>query len=123
VIDLSRIFNVNLSPREVDIGNIICEGVTCNKDIAARLGLTVGTIKVYKTRLWGRLGLKEGSELEHVLLVIGRRDYMREQATKINGWLRKFENNLPTEARKEMEAIMAEMVAELYVPKGWSQAA
>lgn len=54
-----------LTPREMDLLNLLKIGAT-NREIASRLGLTEGTVRVYLSRIYSKLGVK--SRTQAVLL-------------------------------------------------------
>lgn len=72
-----RVFgnDVQLSPREVDIVKLVAWGHS-NKEIAARLHLSVKTVEGYKTRLFEKLGLHSRVELVRYAL---KRDWLCEE--------------------------------------------
>lgn len=47
---------MNLTPRQRDVASLVARGAT-NKDIAAELGLTHATVKLYLHRMYARLGI------------------------------------------------------------------
>lgn len=53
---------VNLSPREKELASLIRQGLK-NKAISHIMGLTEGTVKVYLSRLYRRLGVADRLEL------------------------------------------------------------
>jgi DNA-binding NarL/FixJ family response regulator len=54
--------SVNLSPRESQIVALLTEGQK-NKEIAARLSISEGTVKVYLSKLFAKVGAKDRYEL------------------------------------------------------------
>jgi DNA-binding CsgD family transcriptional regulator len=55
--NLERTFH--LSAREVEILVLILDGVSTNGELAARMGLTVGTVKMYVHQLLSKLGVPD----------------------------------------------------------------
>jgi two-component system nitrate/nitrite response regulator NarL len=53
---------VVLTPRERQIANLLVHGMK-NKEVAYRLGITEGTVKVYFSRLFRKVGVKDRFEL------------------------------------------------------------
>jgi DNA-binding NarL/FixJ family response regulator len=53
---------VNLTPRERQITGQLAQGLT-NKELAHVLGITVGTVKVYLSRLYAKVGVGDRFEL------------------------------------------------------------
>jgi DNA-binding NarL/FixJ family response regulator len=51
-----------LSPRELEVLRLICDGLS-NRDIAARLGLSVNTIAVHRANIMRALGVHKTAEL------------------------------------------------------------
>ena len=51
-----------LTPRELEVLQLICDGLT-NKDIAARLKLSVNTISVHRANIMNALGVHKTAEL------------------------------------------------------------
>jgi DNA-binding NarL/FixJ family response regulator len=51
-----------LSPRELEVLQLICEGLS-NKEIAARLGLSVNTVAVHRANIMNTLGVHKTAEL------------------------------------------------------------
>jgi len=64
--DLSRQLlstrNVKLTKRERELASLLAQGLK-NKEIAYRLGITEGTVKVYLSRLYGKLGVNDRFDL------------------------------------------------------------
>lgn len=64
--DLSRQLlstrNVRLTKRERQLSALLAQGLK-NKEIAYRLGITEGTVKVYLSRLYGKLGVNDRFDL------------------------------------------------------------
>jgi DNA-binding NarL/FixJ family response regulator len=64
--DLSRQLlstrNVKLTKRERQLASLLAQGLK-NKEIAYRLGITEGTVKVYLSRLYGKLGVNDRFDL------------------------------------------------------------
>ncbi|HVW07806.1 MAG TPA: response regulator transcription factor [Bryobacteraceae bacterium] len=64
--DLSRQLlstrNVKLTRRERQLASLLAQGLK-NKEIAYRLGITEGTVKVYLSRLYGKLGVNDRFDL------------------------------------------------------------
>jgi len=58
-----------LSPRELAVARFVAMGLR-NRDIAERMGLTEGTVKVYLHHLFAKVGVKTRTELA---LLVGRR--------------------------------------------------
>ena len=52
----------SLTPREVEVLQLICEGLS-NKDIAARLTLSVNTVSVHRANIMTTLGVHKTAEL------------------------------------------------------------
>lgn len=59
---LRTVTTVHLSPRESQIVNLLTSGLK-NKEIATTLFLSEGTVKVYLSRLFHKLGVKDRFEL------------------------------------------------------------
>ena len=51
----------NLSPREMEVLKLLAKGLS-NKEIAARLGLVVGTIKIYVANIFSKLGVSDRTQ-------------------------------------------------------------
>jgi DNA-binding NarL/FixJ family response regulator len=51
-----------LTPREIEVLQLICEGLS-NRDIAARLKLSTNTVSVHRTNIMKRLGMHKTAEL------------------------------------------------------------
>lgn len=51
-----------LTPRELEVLQLICEGFS-NRDIAARLDLSVNTVAVHRANIMNRLGVHKTAEL------------------------------------------------------------
>ena len=51
-----------LTPRELEVLQLICEGLS-NRDIAARLDLSVNTVAVHRANIMNRLGVHKTAEL------------------------------------------------------------
>jgi DNA-binding NarL/FixJ family response regulator len=49
----------NLTPRESEVAGLICSGLK-NRQIAEEMGIDVGTVKVYASRIYRRLELNGG---------------------------------------------------------------
>jgi len=49
---------LHVSPREAELINLVAEGLS-NREIAIRLGLTEGSVKVYFSRLFHKLGVAD----------------------------------------------------------------
>jgi DNA-binding NarL/FixJ family response regulator len=64
--DLSRQLlstrNVKLTKRERQLASLLAQGLK-NKEIAYRLGITEGTVKVYLSRLYAKLGVNDRFDL------------------------------------------------------------
>jgi DNA-binding NarL/FixJ family response regulator len=64
--DLSRQLlstrSVKLTRRERQLSSLLAQGLK-NKEIAYRLGITEGTVKVYLSRLYGKLGVNDRFDL------------------------------------------------------------
>lgn len=54
--------NHGLRPRELEVLQLICEGLS-NRDIAARLGLSVNTVSVHRANIMSRLGVHKTADL------------------------------------------------------------
>lgn len=52
---------VSLSPREAEVLALVAEGLA-NKQIARRLGITVGTVKAHLTRIFEQLGVADRTQ-------------------------------------------------------------
>jgi DNA-binding NarL/FixJ family response regulator len=50
-----------LSPREMEVLKLVAKGLS-NKEIAARLGLVVGTIKIYIANIFTKLGVSDRTQ-------------------------------------------------------------
>lgn len=50
-----------LSPREMDVLQLLAKGLS-NKEIAARLGLVVGTIKIHVANIFSKLGVSDRTQ-------------------------------------------------------------
>ncbi|HWL14432.1 MAG TPA: response regulator transcription factor, partial [Opitutus sp.] len=50
-----------LSPREMEVLKLLAKGLS-NKEIAARLGLVVGTIKIYVANIFSKLGVSDRTQ-------------------------------------------------------------
>jgi DNA-binding CsgD family transcriptional regulator len=86
------------------------------KEIAARVGLAEGTIKIYFTRdITRKLGLKT-HEIVPEYFRLERLDYMRVKAIALSDWCRKHGKSVTPEALADMECIMAHMVQEIFTP-------
>ena len=59
---LLRVRRVQLTPRERQVMGMLAQGLT-NKELAYRLGLTPGTVKVYLSRLYKKVGANDRFEL------------------------------------------------------------
>ena len=55
-------FTERLSPREQEVTRLVMEGLN-NKDIAARLSLSVGTIKIHLHNIYEKLGIRSRLQL------------------------------------------------------------
>ena len=64
---LQRRETSRLTPREQEVVRLVCEGMK-NKQIAARLGITPGTVKVHLMHIFEKTGLKD----RYALAVHGR---------------------------------------------------
>jgi DNA-binding NarL/FixJ family response regulator len=51
----------NLSPREMEVLKLLAKGMS-NKEIAARLGLVVGTIKIHVANIFSKLGVSDRTQ-------------------------------------------------------------
>ncbi len=60
-IKLLRVRSVSLTPRERQLAGLLAQGLR-NKEIAHRLGITEGTVKVYLSRLYGKVGASDRLE-------------------------------------------------------------
>ena len=60
----------DLTPRERKIAGLVAQGLR-NKEIAAELGITEGTVKVYLHGIYGKLGVENRTELA-VLVTDGK---------------------------------------------------
>jgi two-component system, NarL family, nitrate/nitrite response regulator NarL len=60
--NLRNVRRINLSPRESQLVNLLTTGLK-NKEIASTLFLSEGTVKVYMSRLFQKLGVKDRFEL------------------------------------------------------------
>jgi DNA-binding NarL/FixJ family response regulator len=61
-IGLLRNIQTKLSPRERQLASLLTQGLK-NKEIASRLGITQGTVKVYFSRLYKKVGASDRFEL------------------------------------------------------------
>lgn len=52
---------VRLSPREMEVLKLLAKGLS-NKEIAAQLGLVVGTIKIYVANIFSKLGVSDRTQ-------------------------------------------------------------
>lgn len=52
----------HLMPREVELAKLVAQSLS-NKEIAARMGLTCGSVKEYLFRLYPRVGVTNRTEL------------------------------------------------------------
>lgn len=59
---MNRMNSPRLTPREIDIVNLICQGMK-NKDVANDLGITTGTVKVHLMHIFEKTGVKDRFEL------------------------------------------------------------
>ncbi|PTY07093.1 DNA-binding response regulator [Opitutaceae bacterium EW11] len=50
-----------LSPREMEVLKLVAKGLS-NKEIAAKLGLVVGTIKIYVANIFNKLGVSDRTQ-------------------------------------------------------------
>jgi DNA-binding NarL/FixJ family response regulator len=50
-----------LSPREMEVLTLLAKGLS-NKEIASRLGLVVGTIKIYVANIYSKLGVSDRTQ-------------------------------------------------------------
>jgi DNA-binding NarL/FixJ family response regulator len=50
-----------LSPREMEVLSLLAKGLS-NKEIASRLGLVVGTIKIYVANIFSKLGVSDRTQ-------------------------------------------------------------
>ena len=46
-----------LTPRELEVLRLLCVGET-NGEIAAKLGIAIGTVKFYTSQIYGKLGVR-----------------------------------------------------------------
>jgi DNA-binding NarL/FixJ family response regulator len=51
-----------LTPRELEVLQLICDGLS-NRDIAARLNLSVNTVAVHRANIMNTLGVHKTAEL------------------------------------------------------------
>ena len=96
--------------RQLQILELRLAGLTC-KEVATRLGLVEGTVKVYISKAADRAGLR-GSALLSEMFRRQRVDYMRLKAITLSEWLKEYGEYTPPLARQAMEGIMAGMVFE-----------
>jgi DNA-binding NarL/FixJ family response regulator len=52
----------NLTPRELEVLQLICDGLS-NREIAAKLGLSANTVSVHRARIMNALGVHKTAEL------------------------------------------------------------
>jgi DNA-binding CsgD family transcriptional regulator len=102
-----------LSRRAWDVCRLEAQGLGY-KQVAHELGLTVGTVKQYRQRAARELGLKSSSDLIHTVYRRLRRDDQRVQAIKLDAWLRKWQDQMPEDAKAEMQKIIVECVVEAF---------
>ncbi len=80
---------VHLSPRERQITSLLLQGLP-NKEIAWQLGLSPGTIKVYMSRLFDKVGVGDRYELALLALrnfTVDTRSALRRPGDVTTGWL------------------------------------
>jgi len=107
----SRVAEGRFAPRERQFLELRARGLSY-KEIAAKLGLAPGSIKIRLFLAARRLGIDTGA----LVAEYQRReriDYMRLKAIEIMTWLRLYGAGLDPKARAAMEGIMANMVEEV----------
>jgi len=57
---------VELTSREMDVARLAADGLTC-REVAARLRISMNTVKTHLEHIYDKLGAKNRIELEHKL--------------------------------------------------------
>ncbi|MCC6415903.1 MAG: response regulator transcription factor [Opitutaceae bacterium] len=60
----------NLSPREIEVARLVCEGLS-SKEVATRLNLSVRTVEKHRSNLMEKLGVREVASLVRYCVQIG----------------------------------------------------
>jgi DNA-binding NarL/FixJ family response regulator len=80
---------IHLSPRERQITSLLLQGLP-NKEIAWQLGLSPGTVKVYLSRLFYKVGVADRYELALLALrnfTVDTRNASQRPGDVATGWL------------------------------------
>lgn len=100
---------MTLSNREKQVVSQVALGLT-NKEVAARLGLSEGTVKTYLSNIKSK-DPEHGTRytlVKHLL-----RDQERVRAIRLSEWLKKWEGSLLPECKAEIHALLATQVSEI----------
>jgi len=93
--------------RERQVIALIAQGKT-NKEVAADMGLTEGTVKVYVRNLRSKFGFTR-----YDLIKVMLRDEQRVRAVELNNWIQKWKEQLTPEAMLEIRGILAKTVPDI----------
>ncbi len=94
------------TPREKQVIDLLSEGCA-NKEIAYRLGITEGTVKMYTSKLYLKfpeMGGRNGA------VRIRARDHERKMAIRLN-WIQQHGGELSAEGLTGIKCIMADQAA------------
>ena len=96
-----------LTKRQQQIVNGVQRGLT-NKQIAIELGLSHSMVKEYVCDATRRTGFDRFNLIRFVL-----REHERQQAVRLNEWVKKWADRLPEQSAAEIKAILAQQIAEV----------
>ena len=96
-----------MTKRQRQIVVALQRGLT-NKEIATELRVSHGTVKEYLCDAYKRTGLDRYNLIRFVL-----REHERQQAVRLNEWVKKWADRLPEQSAAEIKAILAQQIAEV----------
>lgn len=64
---------IRLTPREADVACLAAQGLR-NKNIAWRLGISTGTVKMHLHNIYGKFGVNSRTQLALALIAIGQEE-------------------------------------------------
>ena len=105
---MTSISNKPLTPREKQIVDCLSRGLR-NKEIANDLGLSIGTVRVYISRMQDKYGARYN---RYSFVLLKARDYQRCRAIELNEWIERWRETLQPQALAEIQSIMCRQVAE-----------
>jgi predicted transcriptional regulator len=99
-----------LGARTQECLRLQANGLT-NKEVAARMGLTEGTVKQYAAKARFRTGI-DAKQLRAAVIREECQNVIKDHCLALKGWKDRHEHELSPEARLEMNAVLGAMVCE-----------